>query len=395
MTVVHTDHAALHEAAHPDSATARAERLLGALRPMAVAHRADEVRTALAGAECDALLVTKLVNVRWLTGFTGSAGMVLVEPDGLYFVTDGRYDTQAHHQLAGAGVDAAIFVGRTGAAQRDHVKEIAASITHVGLEAESVSWAAQRRYAGEWFPDAELVPTERLIDDMRIVKEAGEVARIEAACAVADAALARVRHRLAEEPTERDFALELDSEMRRLGAEGTSFETICAGGPNAAMPHHRPGGRRLQEGDLVVLDFGALVDGYCSDMTRTVMLGDPSATQARMLAVVAASQRAGVEAVAADVEASAVDASCRTVIDDAGWADAFSHSTGHGVGLEIHEAPGVSKVSTATLAPGAIVTVEPGVYLPEHGGVRIEDTVVVTADGCRPLTLAPKATAVA
>jgi Xaa-Pro aminopeptidase len=373
-----------------DLAEERAAMLLASLPPMAVAERADQVRALLQDAGCDALLVSRLVNIRWLTGFTGSAGLVLLGPDALLFVTDGRYDEQSHQQLAAAGVEAEIAIGGTAASQRDAIVGAAAGFARLGLEADAVTWAQQRRYATEWFPEAELVPTEALVDGQRIVKDEGEQARIEAACAVADAALARVRHRLTEGPTEAQFALELDTEMRRLGAEGTSFETIVAAGPNGAQPHHRPGTRRITEGDLVVIDFGALVDGYCSDMTRTIMVGEPTATQARMLEVVGVSQAAGVAAVRAGATGGEVDAACREVIAEAGWGDAFVHSTGHGVGLEIHEAPRVSAGADGTLAAGAVVTVEPGVYLPEHGGVRIEDTVVVTDDGCRPITLAPK-----
>jgi Xaa-Pro aminopeptidase len=178
--------------------------------------------------------------------------------------------------------------------------------------------------------------------------------------------------------------------MRRLGAEAPSFETIVASGPNGAMPHHRAADRRIADGDLVVLDFGALVDGYHSDMTRTVMVGDPSDTQARMYEVVREAQAAGVAAVKGGAEASAVDDACRSVIREAGWDEAFLHATGHGVGLDIHEPPRVARTADAMLADGQVVTVEPGVYLAEHGGVRIEDTVVVTSEGCRTLTLAPK-----
>jgi len=257
-----------------------------------------------------------------------------------------------------------------------------------------VSWAQQRRYDDEWFPASELVPLSNLIEDLRLAKDDGEVARIEAAALVADHALASVRDRLRDAPAERDFALELDTAIRRLGAEGNSFETIVASGPNGAKPHARPSARLIVDGDLVVIDFGALVDGYCSDMTRTVMVGEPSPTQQRMLDVVAAAQQAGVDAVAAGVDVKDVDGACRTVIDDAGWKDAFLHATGHGVGLEIHEAPRVASTGDATLAAAQVVTVEPGVYLPEHGGVRIEDTVVVTPQGCRPLTHTGKVTAV-
>lgn len=360
---------------------------------MAVAARIDRLRLGLAEAGCDALLVSNLTNVRYLTGFSGSAGLLVVRPDDLLFVSDGRYAQQATDQLAAAGVDARIEISGTG--QRELVQGAVRGVGRLGLEAAAVTWAQQRRYADEWFPAVELVPTEGLVEALRIVKDEGEVARIEAAARIADAALADVRPQLQDGPTEQEFGLALDTAIRRLGAEATSFETIVASGPNGAKPHHRPGTRRIVEGDLVVLDFGALVDGYCSDMTRTVMVGEPSPTQARMLEVVTASQQAGVEAVRAGVPTAAVDAACRGVITEAGWGDAFLHGTGHGVGLDIHEDPRVAATATATLASGHVVTVEPGVYLPDHGGVRVEDTVVVTDEGCRRLTLAPKAPLVA
>ncbi|MGZ4681760.1 MAG: M24 family metallopeptidase [Acidimicrobiales bacterium] len=365
---------------------------LADLPPMQVPERMSRLRAAIAGSGCDALLVTKLVNLRYLTGFTGSDGMLLVLPDELVFVTDGRYRDQSADQLAAAGVEARIEIA--GVEQREVVgAAVAASgIGTLGLEADAVTWARQRTFADSWFPDVELRPTTGLVDDLRLIKDEGEVARIAAACEVADVALARVRHRLHDRLTEQEFGLELDVEIRRLGAAGNSFETIVGSGPNGAKPHHRPGSRRIVDGDLVVLDFGALVDGYCSDMTRTLMVGDPTPTQQRMLDVVTEAQQAGVDAIRAGETTRAVDAACRRVIDDAGWGEAFLHATGHGVGLEIHEAPRVAATADATLAPGFVVTVEPGVYLPEHGGVRVEDTVVVTADGCRPLTLTPKST---
>jgi Xaa-Pro aminopeptidase len=352
--------------------------------------RLERLRAGLDAAECDALLVTRLVNVRYLTGFTGSAALLLVRPDRALFVSDGRYQEQSAQQLAAAGVDVDIEISNLN--QKDLIIAAAEGVARLGLEADHVTWAQQRRYAEEWFEDTELVPTSGVVDQLRLTKDEGEVARIQAACATADAALASVVRRLVEGPTEEEFGLELDTEIRRLGAEGNSFETIVASGPNAAKPHHSPGTRRIQEGDLVVLDFGALVDGYCSDMTRTFAIGEISETQQRMLDVVGESQRAGVEAVAAGREAKDVDLASREVIDEAGWGDAFLHSTGHGVGLEIHENPRVAQTSEDTLASDYIVTVEPGVYLPEHGGVRIEDTVVVTDDGCRVLTRAPKTT---
>ena len=358
------------------------------LAAMDVAGRLPRLRDRLDDAGCDALLVTHLTNIRYLTGFTGSAALLLVLPDVLVFVTDGRYGDQSAEQLAANGVEARIEV--TGTEQDARLADAARGIARVGLEATHVTWAAKRRYAAKVFDGATLVPVEGVVEGLRRVKDPGEIARIEAACRIADEALAAVLPRLAEEPEERAFGLELDTTMRRLGAADVSFETIVASGPNGAKPHARPTERRVQEGDLVVIDFGALVDGYHSDMTRTVSIGEPSPAQRRMDEVVRAAQAAGVAAVRPGVTGADVDQVCRSIIAEAGWAEAFLHGTGHGVGLDIHEDPRVSTTGTATLEPGHVVTVEPGVYLPEHGGVRIEDTVVVTPDGCRPLTHAPK-----
>ncbi len=354
---------------------------------MDVAARVGRVRAALPDAGCDALLVTELANIRYLTGFTGSAALLVLLPDELVFVTDGRYRDQSAEELATAGVEARREV-TPGPGQREVLEATTRDVSKLGLEAAHVSWAAARSYGDALA--SELVPTEDLVEALRAVKDVGEVARIEAASSIADAALAEVRTRLAEGPTEREFQFELDAAMRAGGADDLSFETIVASGPNGAKPHARPGHRRIEDGDLVVLDFGALVDGYHSDMTRTVLVGDASTTQTRMLDVVRRSQAAGVAAVRPGVDCAEVDRACRDVIAEAGWADAFLHGTGHGVGLDIHEAPRVAANAAGTLAVGHVVTVEPGVYLPEHGGVRIEDTVVVTPDGCRPLTAAPK-----
>ena len=360
------------------------------LPPMDVAGRMDRLRSLLPTAGCDALVVNNLTNIRYLTGFTGSAAVVLVTPDDAVFVSDGRYRTQSADELGSAGVHARIEIV---AADPDAVvadAARAAGASRLGLEADSVTWAQQRRWAGELFAGAELVPTSALVEELRLVKDAGEAARIRSACAIADAALEEVRPRLLDGPTEVEFGLELDAAMRRLGAADVSFETIVASGPNGARPHHRPSDRRIEGGDLVVIDFGALVDGYHSDMTRTVAVGEVDDERRRMLDVVLTSQDAGVQRVAAGASAADVDEAYRAVIDDAGWGEAFLHSTGHGVGFDIHEEPRVSGRSTATLVAGHVVTVEPGVYLPGVGGVRIEDTVLVTPDGCDRLTLAPK-----
>jgi Xaa-Pro aminopeptidase len=363
-----------------------------ALPAMEMAGRLERLRARLDEAGCDALLVSNLTNVGYLTGFTGSAGLLLVLAHETVLTTDGRYEQQAGEQLAAAGVEARVEFGGA-ARQREALVEAAAGVERLGLEAAHVTWAQQRAFAaGEWFPSTELVATAGVVEHLRQVKDAGELARIGAAASIADRALETVKVHLADGVTEQEVALALDLEMRRLGASGSAFATIVASGPNGAKPHALPSARPIGRGEMVVIDFGATVDGYRSDMTRTLCVGPPATkTLARMFEVVTEAQRAGVATVVAGRSTADVDAACRSVIDDAGWGTAFVHGTGHGVGLDIHEAPAVAATSGDTLAAGHVVTVEPGVYIPSEGGVRIEDTVVVTEDGCRPLTLSPKA----
>jgi len=358
-----------------------------------VASRLERLRAALGPAEVDAIVVTTLANVRYLTGFSGSAGVVVVTEKEALLTTDGRYRTQSAEQLAAAQVDKLVPIAIGDAqAQRDAVRAlIGGPGVRIGLEADNVTWSSQRRWAELLEAAGSLVPTTGVVEALREVKDAGEIARMGRAAAIADAALVEVLPLFGEAGkrtlTELEFALALDTAMRRGGAEDRAFETIVAAGPNSAKPHHHPTERPIRPGDAVVVDFGATFEGYRSDMTRTFCIGgQPEGELARVFAVVADSQAKGVAAVAPGAAARDVDQVCRDVITEAGWAERFEHGTGHGVGLDIHEAPTVSPLGTAILAPGVVVTVEPGVYLPGIGGVRIEDTLVVTEDGSRPLT---------
>jgi Xaa-Pro aminopeptidase len=360
------------------------------LPPISVTGRLDRLRDAFEEHEVDALIVTTLANVRYLTGFSGSAGVLTVTRDAALLTTDGRYRTQSAEQLerAGAASQVDIVVGPV-AEQRAAAQLLLggeAGTERVGLEADNVTWNAQLTWAN--LVDGErLVPTSNAVEALRTRKDEAELARMERAAAIADAALFEVLPLMGQGVSEELFTLELDTAMRRGGAESTAFETIVAAGENSAKPHHHPGGRRINQGDPVVVDFGATFEGYRSDMTRTFCVdAEPEGELARIFEVVRTSQAAGADAVRPGVSAKEVDDICRQIIAEAGWAERFEHGTGHGVGLDIHEAPTVSQLGTAILAPGFVVTVEPGVYVPGHGGVRVEDTLVVTEDGARPLT---------
>lgn len=341
--------------------------------------RPAAVRDSLDGAT---LLVSTPSNVRWLTSFGGSLGWVVIGPDRFALVTDGRYADRAAADLAAAGLDAEVIVGTTRPQIREHVVA-AAGTGPVLAEAGHLTHAAWMDLA----KDLALEPDAGTITRHRRIKDGGELARMARAAAIADDALTAIAPMLADTPTEADVRDELEYRMRRLGADGPSYDTIVASGPdNAARPHHQTGRRTIVEGDTVIIDVGALVDGYHSDMTRTFVVGEPNTEQRDVYDLVLAAQLAGLAAIAPGVAARDVDAACRDLFAGAGYADWFIHGTGHGVGLDIHEDPFSSTVSTDQLLVGDVVTVEPGLYRGGFGGVRIEDLVAVTADGGRRLT---------
>ena len=364
---------------------ARSSGLAG-LAPLCVAGRVCRVRERLAERGVDAVVVTEPVNIRWLTGFAGSNGTVVISAAGALLVTDGRYADQAPAQLAQAGCfdDVEVVIARSAP---EAVAGRLGAVALLGLE-DSIAWRDQRLWAAA--VDAEIEPLEGLIEELRAVKDSEEVARIEAAARIADLALADVLPLLRPGSTELGVRQALDDALRAGGASGPAYDTIVASGPNSALPHALAEGREMMEGDLVVVDVGAVVDGYRSDMTRTFVLGEPSEQAAAMIDAVSRSQAAGVAAVRPGEEAAEIDRTCRSVLEEAGMGDAFVHGTGHGVGLDIHELPRISSASTAILRPGHVITVEPGVYFAGVGGARVEDLLLVTDDGCRPLTQHPK-----
>jgi Xaa-Pro aminopeptidase len=340
------------------------------------------------GNGCDALLFTDLVDVRWLTGFTGSNGWAVIRQDELILGTDGRYGERARAETASAGATVNAETSRV----QLHEKLVGslAGARRVGLDPTSTTHAEWRRLS----LDIDLEATDSLVGRQRQIKDVGEIERMAAAAAAADAALAEVEPILiaaADAPvTEADVRNELEYRMRLHGADDRSYETIVASGPDhAARPHHEPSSRTIVEGDTVIIDVGALVDGYHSDMTRSYVIGEPTQRQREIYELVERSQRAGIEALGAGATARAVDSACRDLFTEAGYGDWYLHGTGHGVGLQIHESPFHSQMSDEVLVAGNVVTVEPGLYRVGFGGFRIEDLLVVTEAGSEPLTHTP------
>ncbi|MDN5918397.1 MAG: Xaa-Pro peptidase family protein [Pseudonocardia sp.] len=350
---------------------------------MPTPERRDALRALLRADGLDALLVTDLIDVRYLSGFTGSNAAFVVSaagPDGDVFCTDGRYRTQAAAEVADVRTVLARACAPTLAATVPAATTLGYASDQVTVDGHAALVAAA--------PGRYLRAATGLVGRLRAVKEPGEVVAVRTACALADEALAGflADGGIVAGRTERDVALDLETRMRRLGADGPAFETILAAGAHSAIPHHRPTGAELHVGDLVKLDFGALVAGYHSDMTRTFVLGPPADWQRELHDLVAAAQRAGCAALAPEAEVPAVDAASRDVIAEAGFGEQFVHGLGHGVGLQIHEPPWISAKGTGRIAAGHVLTVEPGVYLEGRGGVRIEDTLAVRDDGAEALT---------
>lgn len=361
------------------------------LSPMPRGERLRRVLEAVGEGPHDALLVTKPVNIRWLSGFTGSNGALLITAESaMVLFTDGRYEEQARLETGAAGLDVEFVISRNNDA------DIADRLTRLGnlvcgVESHNLTMDRSSGLA-KAASSTSFEPVGGLIDGMRQPKDTAEVARLRLAASIADRALARHHEVILDGGvSERWLSRSIENSMFELGAEALSFNTIVASGPNSTRPHATPSDRVIERGDLVVIDFGAAIDGYGSDMTRTFAVGgEPTQDQQDLYAAVAEAQAAGVETVRAGVDQVEVDSACRTVLDRHGLADAFIHGTGHGIGLEIHEQPILSAQSVGILAADLVVTVEPGAYVSDRGGVRVEDSVVVTSNGCDPITHFPK-----
>jgi Xaa-Pro aminopeptidase len=362
--------------------------------------RHGAIRNRLAALGLDGLVVTNPTNIRYLSNHAGSAGTLVVTHSEVHLLIDFRYEESVRSVQASDAACPGLRIWPVPASYDEALIDMLSGLTmpaKLGIEAAHLTvgrkeWlertSTSRGLALTW------TSTERVVEQPRLVKDASEIATLRDAAAritgVAESAFRSIRSGV----TEREVAGSIEMAMRAAGYERLAFDTIVASGPNAALPHYRAGTRILKPGDLVVLDFGGVLDGYCSDLTRTVSVGPPTPDALRLHAAVRDAQRAAIEAVKPGVPATSVDRAARGLLESRGLGEAFGHGTGHGLGLDIHEEPRVgpprSHSASVQLEPGMVFTIEPGAYLPGMGGVRIEDDVLVTGDGCEVLTSVPR-----
>ena len=348
--------------------------------------RIEHIRELIAQEKLDGLLVTDDHNRYYLSGFSGSAGALLITPQEQLLLVDSRYWEQAERETTN------LEIVRLQGKLEERMPELFQSLAlqNVGIEAETVTVAQLAQWKAAMPAHVTLQPTNGLVENLRNVKDETELAAIRRAVALTDRAFAFLCETVEPGMSEAKIAWELEIFMRSHGSNGLAFEPIVASGPNAALPHARPSERTVAEGEPILFDFGARVDHYCADLSRTICLGEPPPRLVEIFELVKRAQQAALDGIHAGQPAKQADALARDVIAGAGYGDQFGHSLGHGLGLNIHESPRVSAHSDETLPAGAVITVEPGIYLPGWGGVRIEDTVVVHEEDVELLSKAPK-----
>ena len=347
-------------------------------------ERVNKLQAKLEKNEIDALLVTKRENIRYLSGFTGSSGVIVITLNSASFITDFRYTEQANDQVKGYDIielDTSLIKSVADVVSRESIKRL-------GIEQDAMTVGQYRTYEKE--VDVQLIETSGIVEKLRLIKDESEIKIMKEAAAIADAAYTHIQTFIRPGRTEREVANELEMFMRSKGADSSSFDIIVASGLRSALPHGVASDKVIQTGELVTLDFGAYYKGYCSDITRTLAIGPVSDELRQIYDTVLRAQLAGVEGIRAGITGIEADALTRDIIKEAGYGEYFGHSTGHGLGMEVHEAPGLSFRSDTVLEPGMVVTIEPGIYINGVGGCRIEDDVVITEDGCYLLTQSPK-----
>lgn len=342
------------------------------------------IRKNFAKFDVDSLLITNPFNRRYVTEFTGSAGVALITKNEALFITDFRYTEQASEQIK--QFDIIEHKGQIEQEINNQLNKL--NITKLGFESAHVTFNDYKKY--EQLFNVELVPTERIVETLRQVKNESEINILKDAAKIADDAFIHILNYIRPGVKEVEIAIELEYFMRQAGSTAASFDIIVASGYRSSLPHGIASEKVIENGELVTLDFGALYQGYCSDITRTVAVGEVSDELKKIYDVVLEAQKRGVAGIEPGMSGQEADSLTRDYITEQGYGDRFGHSTGHGLGLEVHEGPTLSPRSSEILQPGHVVTVEPGIYIPNVGGCRIEDDIVITEDGNERLTLATK-----
>ncbi|MEW6082634.1 MAG: Xaa-Pro peptidase family protein [Bacillota bacterium] len=348
---------------------------------MTEAHRLSQCREILTEAQADAFLVTDPNNRFYLSGFRGSLGALLVTAGEQFLITDFRYTDQAQEEAP---------CYKVVRCEEDFFQELAglcreSGVSVLAFEEDHITYG-QYRKLGQAMAGVSLEPLSGAVERLRAVKDPGEVSKIRRAAEIAISALASAVQGLSVGVTEEEVARNLDRMVKDLGASGSAFETIVASGPRSALPHAKPTARRIEDGDIVLVDLGSRYEGYCSDLTRCFMVGNGSSRYREIYGIVLEAQLAGIGAVMPGKTGREVDVAGRSIIEERGYKDQFGHGLGHGVGLAVHEAPRLNPKAEQVLTPGMVVTVEPGIYLPGWGGIRIEDLLLVREEGCEVLT---------
>ena len=347
--------------------------------------RINKLREQFQNYNISGIYITNITNVRYLTGFTGSAGSVLILSEGAYFFTDGRYTEQVKDQIKNCQV----FI--TGSS---HIKEIESqkllsSGSKIGFESDHISFSSFQILKNS-FSGIDWVETSNAVEFIAAVKDMSEIESLKTAVEITDTVFDEIIPIIKEGVTENKIAATMSYKFKEHGADGDSYDPIVASGWRSALPHATPTNKTLERGDFVVMDFGALYNGYHADMTRTIVIGKASDRHKEIYQIVLDSQLAGIQKAQAGITGAAVDKACRDIISDAGYGEYFNHSTGHGLGLEVHTHPRLSSLNKEPLIENYVVTIEPGIYLPKWGGVRIEDDCWIKSDKCIPLNTSSK-----
>jgi len=348
--------------------------------------RIRKVQRKLKEENLDALLVTTLTNVRYLSGYSGSNGLLVIAPQRSFFLTDFRYWEQAKKEVKGSKI---VFGERDLFDDLPKLDILKSKRIRLGFESENLNCTSYRRLKN-LLPQALLVPTEKLIESLMMIKDQEELKTIRKAVQITDRVFSQILNFIQPGITEQDLAAEIEYMMKKDGAEGPAFDTIVASGFRSALPHGRASRKKIKQGEFVTFDMGALVDGYCADLTRTVVVGKAKARQKKIYDLVLKAQKKAIKSARPGLRGVELDKTARDVIKKAGLGKYFGHGLGHGIWLMVHDLPKVSSKSGDILAPGMVITIEPGVYIPKWGGVRIEDDVLITKRGCEVLTQSPK-----